>query len=161
MSQEYCIKTGLNSDPTTTQEMRLLCQRPGRKDADGNTVYFTEQSHKKECDINEIIRKYDRQGVILHVNRIEAKYGDMSGFDFRSAHDLVFNARNMFMDLPSDIRKRFQNDPGSFIEFMEDPDNRNEAIELGLISGDTPPESDGLGEHVVDGVVQTEDNPTE
>lgn len=129
-------------------DMRVWCQRPGKKDKDGNIIYFTEQHHKKECDVNAIISKYDKTGLIMHVQTMEAKYGDVSGADFRAAQDLFLRAQSMFDAMPAEIKKRFNQNAGQFLEFMENPDNREEAIELGLIRGDQRAEYDGLGEHV-------------
>lgn len=128
--------------------MRKWCQRPGAKNKKGETIYFTEQSHKEECDVNNIIQKYDRTGIITHVSKIEARYGDCTGADFRAAQDLYLNAQKMFDDLPAHIKKRFNQNAGELLEFMDDEKNRDEAIELGLIHESTPAEKDGLGEHV-------------
>ena len=125
-------------------DMRIWCQRPGKRDEKGKKVYFTEQSHKKECDINQIIKKYDQSGVLQHVQKMEARYGDVTGVDFRNAQDLYINAQASFDQLPPDIRKRFKNNAGIFLEFMENPDNRAEAIELGLIKKEWKEETDGL-----------------
>lgn len=148
MSKEYCQKFGLESKATTTAEMREYCKRPGVYDADGKPQYYTEQHHKKECDVNNIIKKYDRTGLLSHVNKIEATYGDMTGLDYREMLDKVMDAKNKFNELPSNIRKRFRNKPEELLRFMEDPSNREEAIRIGLIHPETPPEEDGLGEHV-------------
>ena len=129
-------------------DMRKWCQRPGKRDEEGNILYFTEQAHKKECDVNHIIAKYDRTGLLSHVQQIEARYGDVTGVDFRTAQDLYLNAQKMFGSLPADIKKRFNQSAGDFLEFMENPNNRDEAIKLGLIRGDYSEETDGLGEHV-------------
>jgi phage internal scaffolding protein len=129
-------------------KMRKWCQRPGKKGEDGKPLYFTQQNHKQECDINFIINKYDRTGVISHVQKMEARYGNVSGVDFRKAQDLFINAQRMFDSLPADIKKRFNQSAGDFLEFMDDPKNRDEAIELGLIDSDWKEETDGLGEHV-------------
>lgn len=148
MSKAYCELAGVAGIPTTSQMMREHCQRPGTRDEDGKIVYFTEQHHKKECDVNLIIKKFDKTGLITHVQKLEARYGDVTGLDFRKAQDLVINAQSMFDDLPADIRKRFRNDAGEFLEFMENADNRDEAIKLGLIDTEFTEETDGLGEHV-------------
>lgn len=151
MSKAYCIAHKKASKPTTTAAMRKHSQRPGKADKDGNIIYFTEQSHKNQCDVNKIIRKYDRNGIINHVSKFEAQFGDVSGLEFKSAQDKVIQAKAMFNELPSSIRKRFQNNPGSLLGFMENPDNRQEAIDLGLIRQEWTPETDGLGEHILEG----------
>lgn len=151
MSKSYCEKFKVKSDPTTTPEMRLYSQRPGKVDQDGNIVYFTEQAHKDTCNINKILQKYDRNGLISHVSRFEAQFGDVTGIEFKTAQDKVIAARNEFDALPSNIRNRFKNDPSQLLSFMDNPSNRDEAIKLGIIRGDWTPETDGLGEHIPQG----------
>ncbi len=133
------------------KDMRIWCQRPGAVDKNGDIVYFTEQSHKNVCDVNNIVKKYDTTGLISHLSKMEARFGDMTGLEFKEAQDQIILAKNMFDLLPADIRKRFENDPGKLLEFMEDPLNRDEAIKLGMIKKSWTDESDGLGEHVLEG----------
>lgn len=129
-------------------DMRKWCQRPGKKDDKGKPIYFTQQNHKRECDVNYIVAKYDKTGIIDKVQSIEARYGDVTGADFRKAQDLYLNASNMFEQMPKEIKKRFRQNAGDFLEFMENPENREEAIKLGLIAKDSDEDRDGLGEHV-------------
>lgn len=93
----------------------------------------TKQANKDECDINNILRKYDSTGLITHVNEARAMYGDFTEVnEYKEACNLVISARDSFADLPSDIRKRFANDPGSFFEFVSNPDNLEEMYEMGI-----------------------------
>jgi len=93
---------------------------------------MTKQSMKDECDINNIVKKYDRTGVLTHVNTYEAQYGEVSAQDFLEAMLIVKEAENMFQSLPSEVRSRFDGDPAKFLEFMDNPDNIDEMVELGL-----------------------------
>lgn len=142
---------GIENEATTTEAMRIYSQRPGRMDKDGNPVYFTEQSHKRITDVNYIIKQYDKTGLIINQQNIEAQYGDMSGDDYKTMLDTVLNAQKAFDELPSKIRKKFNNNPEDYLRFFEDPENRDEAIELGLVNPSSTFETDGLGEHVIDG----------
>jgi phage internal scaffolding protein len=100
---------------------------------------LTQQHMQKECDIREIIKKHDRTGIINHVNRGVAQYGDYSEVnEYREALDLVNNAMGSFMGLPADIRKMFDNDPGEFFEFATNPDNADKMVELGLAPSPAP-----------------------
>jgi len=108
-------------------------------DEEGRPLYVTEQGHKKECDVNLIIQKYDRTGLINHVNSFEAMYGDVSSIDFRNALELNMKVGDHFNELPSDIRKRFDNDPLAFLAFLENPKNYAESVELGLRRNDVKP----------------------
>jgi len=91
-----------------------------------------EQCHKDECDINKIIAKYDRTGVLTHVNNFEARYEDLTGLDYQTMLNTVANANSMFEGLPSEIRKQFANDPAKFISFMDDENNNEQMYEMGL-----------------------------
>jgi phage internal scaffolding protein len=95
----------------------------------------TEQCHAQECDMNYILRDYQRSGLVRHANRNQGRYDDVSAVDFQSAMDTVTTAQRMFDDLPSNIRKRFANNPTNFLEFVSDPSNREEMIQLGMIVG--------------------------
>ena len=39
----------------------------------------------------------------------------------------------MFMALPSKVRREFDDDPGTFLDFANDPKNTDRMIELGLV----------------------------
>lgn len=94
---------------------------------------MTEQHHKQACDINCILRAYDKTGLITHVNKAKAMYGDFTEVnEYQVALNTVIKAQDAFDDLPADIRKKFDNDPGAFLEFVTNPDNLDEMVELGL-----------------------------
>ena len=95
---------------------------------------LTQQHFKEECDVINIIKRHDRNGIIEHVQRGQARYGDFSEVaDYREALDLVRDAQQEFMSVPSDIRKKFDNDPGKFYEFVSNPDNKEELKQMGFI----------------------------
>ncbi|AXQ66145.1 MAG: internal scaffolding protein [Microviridae sp.] len=99
---------------------------------------LTQQHFQEECDIINIIKRHDRNGIIEHVHRGQARYGDFSEVqDYREALDLVRNAQEEFMTIPSDIRKQFDNNPGKFYEFVSNPENKNELEKMGFIQ-ETP-----------------------
>lgn len=104
---------------------------------------FAKQSFKAECDINTIMAKFIQTGVLDFVAKHEGRYGDCTGLDFQVAQQIIADASSMFQDLPAQVRARFENDPAQFLEFMEDPNSREEARELGLLrpeaAEDTPP----------------------
>ncbi len=151
MSKEYREKFNNEYPSITSSEMRSFSARPGRSDEDGKPIYITEQAHREQCDVNQIIRKYDKNGLIQHVSNFEASYGDVSGIEFKKAQDQVINAKKMFNKLPSEIRKRFSNNPQELLSFMDNPNNRDEAIELGIINREWTEATDGMGEYVKKG----------
>lgn len=95
---------------------------------------LTHQSFKAECDINRIMQKWQKTGVLEHRNTFMGQYGDFTNVpaDYHSAMSAVIEAQDMFLTLPSSVRKRFANDPGNFLQFVSDPDNKEEMVKLGL-----------------------------
>lgn len=115
------------------QKLRPVLDQTGQES-------MTKQSHKNETDINRIIRKYDKTGLITHTNRIVGQYADVSlGYDLREAMEKIQGAHDMFMELPSHVRKQFMNDVAQFVDFCEDPANLPQMRELGL-ANPAPPE---------------------
>jgi len=93
----------------------------------------THQEFKDECDVNLIIPKYDRTGLLTHLNEAIAQYGDYSEVnEFQESMNLVISATDNFMQIPSNIRQMFNNDPGQFFEFATNPANNEKMVELGL-----------------------------
>lgn len=94
----------------------------------------TQQQFKDECDINNILKKYVTTGEFTHLTKKNGVYADFSEIrDYRAMVDTVLYAQNAFMALPAEVRKRFDNDPGSLITFLQDPKNVEEATKLGLV----------------------------
>lgn len=92
----------------------------------------TKQSMRAECDINNILGKYAKGGVIDHLAKYGGEFGTVEPMTFHEAMNLVTKAQEMFADLDSGIRKRFGNDPGAFLEFAQDPKNIDELRKMGL-----------------------------
>lgn len=107
--------------------------------ADPEGESLTQQHMKDEVDIRNIIKKHDRTGIIEHVARGKAHYGDYSQVnEYRESLDFVKSAEESFFALPANIRERFHNDAGNFFEFATNPKNEEQMIEMGLVA--TPPE---------------------
>lgn len=94
---------------------------------------LTKQEFVEESDINYIADKFMRTGELPQVLNMPTA-GDFQGiFDFQTAMNTIAHAKQEFMSLPAKIRTRFANDPAQLIAFIEDPENRDEAIKLGFI----------------------------
>lgn len=88
---------------------------------------------KQVCDINNIIAKYRQTGLLEHVSRYQGSYSDVviEG-DLHTAMISVVQAEEAFLSLPSNIRKKFHNDPSEFLDFVNNSDNFDEMVKLGL-----------------------------
>jgi phage internal scaffolding protein len=95
---------------------------------------LTQQHFKDECDINNILRQFNITGL-LPESPLSPRYGDFTGIsDYHSALNQVIAAEDEFMALPAQIRSRFDNDPAKLIDFLDNSENRDEAIKLGLVN---------------------------
>ncbi len=92
----------------------------------------TKQSFREESEISNILSRYVRTGVADHMNAHEGEYGFASSLDFHQAMNLVTKADQMFEALPAVLRKRFNGAPGEFLDFVQNPENQEEMIKLGL-----------------------------
>ena len=94
----------------------------------------TQQQFAQECDINEIVRRFGITGELPFDQRMPVS-GDFTGVtDFQSAMEAVTRAQAAFNDLPANVRARFRNDPAEMLAFLEVPENREEAVRLGLVN---------------------------
>nr|UXQ88014.1 MAG: internal scaffolding protein [Microvirus sp.] len=101
-----------------------------------NEPSMTKQSFTAECDINNIMKKAQKTGVISHLNKYEAHYLDTDSITFHESMNIVANANSMFAELPSKTRTFFENDPAKFMDFVHNPDNQDKLYSMGL--ADTP-----------------------
>lgn len=94
---------------------------------------LAKQSFKAECDINTIMAKYAKSGLVTHVNEHQGQYGDFIGYnDYHTSMIQIKKAEEMFLSLPAKMRAKFFNSPSEFLAFTQDPDNQEKMIELGL-----------------------------
>lgn len=101
---------------------------------------LTIQSEKDACDINKIVEQHAKTGL-LPVNTATPIYGDFTGLpSYQESLNIVIKAEEAFMSLDAKIRKEFDNDPGAFLEFAQDENNRDKLIEWGMISPAKEPE---------------------
>lgn len=108
---------------------------------------LTQQSGKDECDINLIVERAKR-GAAVPFNERQPFYGDFTEIptDLRVCLDQAKKANDAFMSLDAKVRFEFDNDPVKLLDFLNDPKNRDRAIELGLVNA--PPEADAVVEPV-------------
>lgn len=94
---------------------------------------LTQQSHAEAADVRNIIRQYDKTGLIANVNKGIAQYGDYSEInEYQESLNMVMEANESFAEIPSHIREQFSNNPGIFFEFATNPKNKEKMIEMGL-----------------------------
>lgn len=112
-----------------SEKITLRCPQVGEEGYQG-----AQQQFSKDCDVNEIMRKYAVTGELPQPN-VAPVYGDFSELgQYYETWNKIASANSAFHGLPKDIRRRFNNDPRELIQFMDNPDNRQAAESLGLIN---------------------------
>ncbi|WNK13865.1 MAG: internal scaffolding protein [Microvirus sp.] len=107
---------------------------------------LTQQQFKDEMDINVLAERFGISSGPMPVAPFNpAHYGDFTEVpDLKTALDLVRDANDRFMALPPKLRSRFHNSPAELWDFINDPDNADEAVRLELLRrapepSETPP----------------------
>ncbi len=101
---------------------QVLALRPVKEFNDGRTL----QCHKDECDIEKIMARFARTGTISHLEKYEGVYADFSDVDFFTQTQKLTRGREIFDDLPAEIRREFGQNPQAFFNYVNDPANVDE-----------------------------------
>jgi phage internal scaffolding protein len=94
---------------------------------------LVKQAMQNECDINNIMHRFEKTGMLNHLNEHHGDYGDF--IDYNSYHasmNQILEAQAAFASIPAKIRAQFQNDPSIFLQFAQDPKNLDQMVEMGL-----------------------------
>jgi phage internal scaffolding protein len=124
-------------DPSTHVDIkfRTAYSKQLRVSFETSGLSLTKQSFKQECDVNNILKNYNKTGVMPE-NFNPGEYRDLDGTDYQEYMQTVASANSMFEELPSALRKRFKNDPAQLLSFVHDDKNVAEALKLGLLRDD-------------------------
>lgn len=129
MIPKVFVRSAFNYDmDKASDEAGLKCQDPT----------LAIQSGAEEADINTIVRRFGLTGQ-LPSNVRQPEYGDFTGINnYHEAMNAIIQAEESFEAMPAEVRARFHNDPGEFVDFVADEANRAEAEKLGLVRKPMP-----------------------
>lgn len=99
---------------------------------------LTQQHSKDETDINKIMARYIKTGVIDHVAKYQGQYLENNDLDYHASQNIIIQADVMFSELPSSVRREFNNNPAEFLHFVSDEENHAKLADMGLTNN--PPE---------------------
>jgi len=103
-------------------ESALECKDPTR----------AKQQFREEADINTIVRRFNITGQLPQNVRMPT-YGDFTNVPtYHEAMNAIRAAQESFDAMPAEIRRRFNNDPGEFVDFCSNTENLEEARKMGL-----------------------------
>lgn len=121
-------------------EFYTAYNRPPRVSVDCGGESVTQQQFAKECDINYIVKRAQRTGVVP-VAPVELVYGIDDGMSFQDRMNNLAAVKEYFGSLPSEMRLKWRNDVAAFCEWMSNEGNMDEAVKLGLVVRDGKPAS--------------------
>lgn len=94
---------------------------------------MTDESMARDTDVNYIMEKYMKGEHVQFINEGRGHYIDLTEFpDFDKAMEIVGKAKSAFQLLPPQLREKFNQDPHQLVNYLQDPKNDAEAVELGL-----------------------------
>jgi phage internal scaffolding protein len=129
MKHDYFLRAPGNYDvDAASNEAGLKCMDES----------LAQQQFREECDINEIVRRFGLTGEIPGDFDMPVSGDFTDAVDFHTSMDMIRKAQESFDRLPAEVRSRFSNDPGRLMTFLEDKENKAEALKLGLLQ--PPPE---------------------
>lgn len=94
---------------------------------------LADQGGKDEADINTLVKRFGITGTVPVLDRVPLDSDFVGNVDYHSALNALIEADNAFMELPADLRTRFNHNAGDFVKFCSDEANRDELIKLGLV----------------------------
>lgn len=101
---------------------------------------MTDQSFRDECDMGKLIDRYNKTGffynpLVAHQNKprppMFEDFADVA--TFQDAQEVIARSIAQFEALPAKLRDFFKNDPGYMLAFVNDPQNREKCVELGIL----------------------------
>ena len=99
----------------------------------------TDVSSAHLTDLNYLIEKYRPDELAQYIAARSQYRAEILGHDFsqepnlQDAKNLIYKSRQEFESLPQDIRNHFKSHL-DFLKFMENPQNKEKAIRIGLLS---------------------------
>lgn len=93
----------------------------------------TQQNQVAETDINKMSAKYLKTRAIGNPNGRKPMFIDVPSASFHEMMNTVVRIQETFARLPARIRSKFMYNPVVLLSWLEQPDNRREAVKLGLI----------------------------
>jgi len=149
------------------------CKAPKNQARPGDIKFTkpsrTKRAFKDDYDLNHVIQRYHKTGILPQMRSDQPTYGDYSNpIDYQEAQNKIMLANDLFGALPARIRRDFDDDPATFLAFASNPDNQEELVQMGLAdpsslqsrsTGTTGDRTAEPGENNASGDVS--DNPTE
>lgn len=97
---------------------------------------ITDQSMTSDTDINIIVSRYKKTGVMpsMPIQQAAQYFDTTKVASFQDAHNRIAAAKSAFQQLPSQLRALMDNDPMKAEAFFKNPDNFAELEKHGFLT---------------------------
>lgn len=95
---------------------------------------LAQQHMHDDTDINKLVEKYLVHGELPQLQTPPLQGDFTKVMTYQEALNLMIEARKSFEALPAKTRARFDHDPGQFVNFCTNEENRDEMRQMGLWS---------------------------
>ncbi len=111
------ILANTSPKPRNRQKILDLVSQPVYEDG------RTKQSFADETNIEKIMARAARTGTTSHLEKFQGVYADFSDFDFFEQTRQLTRGREIFDELPAEVRQEFGQSPAKFFAYVNDPAN--------------------------------------
>lgn len=104
---------------------------------------ITQQHFAAECNINQIIARFNKTGVLGDGKPTPPSYADVSLFgDFRESQEKIQKGKAAFAAMPVEVRRLAGGDPSRLWDVLVNPENRQILENAGVLNPRKPPVPD-------------------
>ncbi len=89
-------------------------------------VSLTKQSFKDECDINNILSRYDLSGSLPNPNPKQPQYGDFTNVNFQNSANLIAECKSTCKNLPLVSREKYDSFDDYIFDILDVEDSKKE-----------------------------------
>ena len=116
-------------------------KRPFSQDFSG--VGRTDKSFAPSCDVNNIVRHYEKTGIDPYMDRkLAAQFGEVDPLSYEEAMFRVAEVKSAFALLPSQERAKHSNDPKTWLESLHTLTAPTEPQEVSPLTPEDPAPQD-------------------
>lgn len=114
--------------PNGSKRVKMFCDDPS----------LTRQEFKDDCDLAKIVKRFaatpeGRDALARAQGFVDSRFEDVSNVpDYQTSLEYIKRADEAFMQLPGEVRRRFNHNPAEFLNFVDNPKNLDELRSMGL-----------------------------
>lgn len=122
-------------------QAKIIVRAPNAYDADAVSEQtglecpeptMTNQADAEQTDINLLVKRFGLTGEMPVIQRLPINEDFVGTLTYKDALNAIIEADNVFMELPAEVRQRFNHDAAAFLDFTSDPKNLDELRKMGL-----------------------------